>query len=210
LDVIVGKTAFHLFPAALAAKYRADDRHVLETGEVLQTTEEHRTPDGKTLYVQIVKSVIYNAKGEKIGTQVMFWDVTDRHQWEEALSESERRYRQLTEASQDAIVVADQDGQITLFNPAAERIFGYQSAEVLGQPLTILIPEGLRERHKQGFQRYLETRQARVIGRLVELQGRRKDGTEFPLELSLSAVDLGGEVRFLGAIRDSTERHRMR
>jgi signal transduction histidine kinase len=73
-----------------------------------------------------------------------------------------------------------------------------------------LIPDAYREKHEQGFRRYLETRQAHMIGRLVELQGRRKDGTEFPLELSLSAVDLGGEVRFLGAIRDSTERHRMR
>ncbi|HEY1861723.1 MAG TPA: PAS domain S-box protein, partial [Gemmataceae bacterium] len=113
-------------------------------------------------------------------------------------------------ASQDAIVVGDQDGRITLFNPAAERIFGYSAAEVLGQPLTTLIPDAYREKHEQGFRRYLETRQAHMIGRLVELQGRRKDGTEFPLELSLSAVDLGGEVRFLGAIRDSTERHRMR
>jgi PAS domain S-box-containing protein len=97
-----------------------------------------------------------------------------------------------------------------LFNPAAERTFGYPAAEVLGQSLEMLMPEEFRPKHHHGFQRYLATRSPRVVGRTVELRGRRKDGTEFPLELSLSAIDLGGEVQFLGAIRDLTERNRMR
>jgi PAS domain S-box-containing protein len=194
----------------LAEKYRADDRNVLQSGKVLQDIEEHRTPAGEKLYVQIVKSAIYDSQGEKIGTQVLFWDVTERKQWEEALSKSERRYRQLTEASQDAIIVADQEGRITLFNPAAERIFGYAANEVAGQPLTVLVPPEFQDRHQAGLRRYLETRQSHVIGRLLELRGRRKDGVEFPLELSLSAIDVGDELQFLGAIRDTTERERMR
>jgi PAS domain S-box-containing protein len=116
----------------------------------------------------------------------------------------------LTEASQDAIIVADQKGQITLFNPAAERIFGYAAGEVLGQPLALVIPPEFQERHQHGLERFVQTRQSRILGRLVEMRGRRKDGTEFPLELSLSAIDLGGEIQFLGAIRDTTERNRMR
>jgi PAS domain S-box-containing protein len=128
----------------------------------------------------------------------------------QALSESERRYRQLTEAAPDAIVAADPQGNILLFNPAAERTFGYAPAEVVGQPLTVLMPAEYRQRHEQGFRRYLDAREPRVVGRSVELRGRRKDGTEFPLELSLSATDLGGDVQFVGMIRDLTERNRMR
>jgi PAS domain S-box-containing protein len=210
LEKIVGKTDFDLFPPELASKYRADDLHVLETGAILDTVEEHHLPDGRKLHVQILKTPIYDSSSQLIGTQVIFWDVTDHHRWEQALSESERRYRQLTEASQDAIVVADARGRITLFNPAAERTFGYEPAEVLGQSLEILVPPEHQERHRQGFARYLATRQPHVIGRPIELTGRRKDGSGFPLELSLSAIDLGGEVQFLGAIRDTTERNRLR
>src|SRR5205807_6058896 len=64
--------------------------------------------------------------------------------------------------------------------------------------------------HESGFQRFLETRQGQILGRTVELRGRRKDGTEFPIELSLSVLELGGELQFLGAIRDLTERNRLR
>ena len=98
LEDIVGKTDFDLFPAELAEKYRADDLYVMESGTNLETVEEHRTPDGQTHYVQIIKTPIYDSREKLIGTQVIFWDVTDRHRWEVALGESERRYRQLTEA----------------------------------------------------------------------------------------------------------------
>jgi PAS domain S-box-containing protein len=136
-------------------------------------------------------------------------EVARREQAEQALRVSERRYRQLTEETRDAIVLADQQGEITLFNRAAQTIFGYSEAEVLGQALTILMPAEFHEAHRAGFQRYLDTREARIIGRTVELRGRRKSGDSFPLEMSLSAVDLPEGVGFLGAIRDLTERVRL-
>ena len=129
---------------------------------------------------------------------------------EEALAASEVRYRQLTEASLDPIVVADVDGRITLFNPAAERAFGYAAGEVLAQPLTCLMPPEFHQRHRQGLRRFVETREPRLVGRTVEVPGRRKDGTDFPLELSLGALEVGGRLQFVGSIRDLTERHRMR
>jgi PAS domain S-box-containing protein len=176
----------------------------------LETVEEHRLPDGTKLYVQVIKTPILDNNGAVIGTQGVFWDVTEKKRSEEAIAESERRYRQLTEATQDAIVVADQEGRITLFNPAAERLFGYPADEVLGQNIQMLMPPEYADRHQQGFRRYLATRQAQVIGRPVEMHGRRKDGTTFPLELALSAINVGEQIRFLGAIRDLTERNRIR
>lgn len=127
---------------------------------------------------------------------------------EHELTLSEARYQRLTEASLDAIVTADRHGRITLFNPAAERMFGYRSEEVLNQPLTVLMPEEFRLPHECGFRRYLETREPRVIGHTVELRGRRKDGEEFPLELSLNPVEIAGAIQFIGSIRDQTEQQR--
>jgi PAS domain S-box-containing protein len=85
-------------------------------------------------------------------------------------------------------------------------LFGRTTAEVLGQQLTILMPDRYHTPHRTGFNRYLMTREERVIGKTVELAGRKKDGTEFPLELSLATWDVDGESFFTGIIRDVTER----
>ena len=124
-------------------------------------------------------------------------DISELKWTVEALSASERRYRQFTEATLDALVVADERGVITLFNAAAQRTFGYSEPEVLGQPLTILMPAESHEAHLRGLRRYLETKEARVVGRTIELPGRRQDGEIFPLELSLSAVELPEGTCFL-------------
>jgi PAS domain S-box-containing protein len=212
---LVGKTDYDFFPEALARKYREDDHRVMEAGTALETVEEHLLPDGEALHVQVIKTPIRGEGGEPIGIQCIFWDVTARRRAEEALARSERRYRQLTEATLDAIVVADQDGTVELFNPAAERLFGYRAEEVVGRPLSVLMPAEHRARHDEGLRRYVRTRLARIVGRTVEMTGRRKDGTEFPVELALSAIDLGEEggfsrLQFLGALRDLTERNRIR
>src|SRR5262249_31067672 len=130
----------------------------------------------------------------------------------EALAESERRYRQLTEAALDGIIVADEHGRITLFNPAAERIFGYPAAEAMGRALDDLVPPEARggwqnETPQQGL---ADPGAGKRIGRPTEMRGKRRDGQEFPLELSLNMIQLGGEVKFLATVRDLTERNRMR
>jgi PAS domain S-box-containing protein len=217
LPDLLGKTDFDLFPPDLAAKYRADDQKVFETGVPLDIVEHHRLPDGTLIYVQVVKTPVRDGAGHVVGTQCIFWDVTERVRAEQAVAASERRYRQLTEGTLDAIVVADQQGQITLFNPAAQRLFGYEASEVVGQSLTCLMPEEYRAAHERGLRRYVDTRVAQIVGRAIELHGLRKDGTQFPLELALSAIELEGDpdrahphLQFLGAVRDLTERNRIR
>jgi PAS domain S-box-containing protein len=215
LPELLGKTDFDLFPPELAVKYRRDDQHVMETGSMLEAVEQHRLPDGTLLHVQVVKTPVRDGAGNVAGTQCIFWDVTERVRAEEAIAASEHRYRQLTEATLDAIILADQDGRITLFNPAAERLFGYTAAEVVGQSLTCLMSSQYQARHEHGLGRYVDTRVSHIVGRTVELHGRRKDGTEFPMELALSAIELKSDqerssLQFLGAIRDLTERNRIR
>ncbi len=211
LQHLVGMTDYDLFPVALAAKYRADDDRVMQTGQPLETVEEHLLPSGERIYVQVIKTSVVNSQGETVGTQGMFWDVTPRKRAEEVLQASEHRYRQLTESTLDAIVLADHQGVIMLFNPAAERLFGYSAAEAIGQPVTLLVPPQYREKHDHGFARYLATRRSTIIGRPMEMHGRRKDGSVFPMEIALSVIEGDGSaLQFLGAIRDLTERNRIR
>jgi two-component system, sensor histidine kinase and response regulator len=124
------------------------------------------------------------------------------------LREHEKRILAITQTAPDAIVSADSDGRITYFNPAAERIFGYSSAEASGQPFTLLMPERFHSAHRAGLKRFLVTREARIIGKSIELVGRRKNGNEFPVSLSLSAWETGSETFFTGILRDITERKR--
>src|SRR5213594_2393711 len=132
-----------------------------------------------------------------------------RKRAEAALQKSEEGFRAVAETASDAIVSADKRGHITYFNPGAERIFGYAARDVIGSPLTLLMPKRFHEAHRQGLARFLTTGEARVIGRTVDLVGQRKEGTEFPLELSLASWKAGGETYFTGILRDITERKRL-
>src|ERR671921_43624 len=127
-------------------------------------------------------------------------------QLDEELRKSEARYRTVLDAAFDAIVTITPDGIVRWFNRGAERIFGYRAEEVIGQPVTLLMPERYRELCVAGLRSYLRTGQARVVGGTTELVGLRKDGSEFPIEMSLGETYEDGERLFTGVIRDVTER----
>ncbi len=124
----------------------------------------------------------------------------------EAIKESERRFRAIVQAANDAIITADSAGNIVKWNPGAERIFGYHKAEILGQSIARLMPERYRERHCEGFARVASGEESRIIGKTVEFEGLRKDGGEFPLELSLAQWRTASGRFFSATIRDITER----
>src|SRR5918994_6045480 len=127
-------------------------------------------------------------------------------QLDEELRKSEARYRTVLDAAFDAIVTITPDGIVRWFNRGAERIFGHRAEEVVGQPVTLLMPERYREHCVAGLHRYLRTGEARVVGGTTELVGLRKDGSEFPMEMSLGETIEEGERLFTGVIRDVTER----
>jgi PAS domain S-box-containing protein len=133
-------------------------------------------------------------------------EIEEREKIEDALRAGEERFRNLAETASDAIVSADSHGCIVYFNRAAEQIFGYPAGEAIGQPLTLLMPERFQNPHREGLHRYLKTGEARVVGKSVELAGRKKDGTEFPLQLSLSSWKTGRDTFFTGILSDITER----
>jgi diguanylate cyclase (GGDEF)-like protein/PAS domain S-box-containing protein len=125
-----------------------------------------------------------------------------------ALRDSETRFRSVAESATDAIVAADQAGAMVSWNRGAERIFGYTEPEVVGKSLSMLMPERFRAMHDAGIQRVVDggVAASRLIGNTVEVMGLRKDGREFPLELSLATWDTPNGRFFSGIIRDISER----
>jgi len=125
---------------------------------------------------------------------------------ESALSAKEEQFRQVVQTAPDGIVLADGDGRVVSWNTAAERLFGYTEGEILGQPLTTIMPTRYREGHRRELELAKAAGRATQTGRTIEFSGLRKDGREFPLELSLSTWRFGEQIVSCGIIRDITLR----
>jgi len=170
---------------------------------------DHIRSDGRHLTLEIHEVPIRNAQGEATGMRSVMLDLTRRKEIEEALREGEEVLRSVCASSLDALVMIDGGGRAILWNPAAERMFGYTTAEMLGQPIhDLLAPAALRQRFQESFPAFQKTGQGAAIGTVRELTARRKDGSEFPIDLSLAAVQKGEEWQAVGVIRDMTGRKR--
>jgi len=123
-----------------------------------------------------------------------------------AVAESERRFRAVAQSANDTIISADSIGKVVGWNAAAERLFGYTEAEIIGQPLTVLMPERFRTLHSEGLVRMVAGGMPHVIGKTVEVFGLRKDGSELPVELSLAQWQAADGQFFTAIIRDITKR----
>jgi PAS domain S-box-containing protein len=142
------------------------------------------------------------------GVGVQIGQFMERRQAEEALRESEERFRTLTETASDAIITIDEESNITYVNRAGHHIFGHTVDEMLGADLTMLMPDYLRHLHRAGLGRYVETGQKHISWDGVELPGLHKDGHEIPVEISFSEFARNGKRYFTGIVRDITERKR--
>ena len=141
--------------------------------------------------------------GRQIGQQV------ERRRGEEAVRQSEALRGAVLESALDCVITMNHEGRIVEFNPAAERTFGYSRRDVVGKPLAdLIIPPSLRKAHRDGLERYLETREMTIIGKRVELTGMRADGTEFPVEVAITRIGSQEPPMFAGYLRDLSERRR--
>jgi PAS domain S-box-containing protein len=123
------------------------------------------------------------------------------------LAVSEARQRTILEAALDAVISIDQHARVTYVNSAFERTFGYRAEEVIGRDLAEkIVPPSLREAHRRGLTRYLETGQATILDRRIEMPAMRADGTEFPAEVAVTRTGLPGEAAFTAYVRDITDR----
>ncbi|HEX9643067.1 MAG TPA: PAS domain S-box protein [Acidimicrobiia bacterium] len=208
-DEVVGTPITSIVPehrlqemeAALAAV-----RH----GETITGLETVRlTRDGRAVDVAVTLSPMRDAAGTVRWTSEIGRDIGYRKTAERALRQAERRKAAVIEASIDGIITADHRGRILEFNPGAERIFGWKASEVIGKEMAdTIIPPIHRDAHRHGLSRYLRTGESHILGRQIELAARRADGSDFPVELGITAVDLDGTTLFTAHVRDITERKR--
>jgi PAS domain S-box-containing protein len=142
-----------------------------------------------------------------LGSQV--GQLVGRRRAEDAVRAGEALNRAVLAAALDAVVTMDHGGRILEFNPAAERIFGVTREEAVGKDMAdLIVPTSLRAQHRRGLARYLETAEPVVLDRRLELTGMRADGSEFPVELTITRIRLGGRPTFAGFLRDITDRKR--
>ncbi len=139
----------------------------------------------------------------------MIKTITECTRAEEALKRSEAKFRAISTTATDAIILMDERAKFAYWNPAAEKIFGYKSEEVIGKDLHILIaPKRYHAGYLKGFKKFISTGQGALVGNITEISAIRKDGTEFPIEISMSAFQIDGRWHAVAFIRDITERKR--
>jgi PAS domain S-box-containing protein len=206
-DEILGTTDAEAFGMATAARLGEVKREVLRTGQGRRV--ELEIPNGgKPVHLDVIVNPVRDSAGEVTGITGTTTDITELRRTEQELRDAGHRFQALAQSVNDAIVGADEDGTIRFWNDRARELFGYEREEAIGQELTLLMPARYQEAHRTGFARTLRTGESQVIGHTVELDGRRKDGSEFPLELSLGESRHAGKRSFTGVIRDTTERQR--
>lgn len=169
----------------------------------------NRSKDGCLYWVDTTIVPFLGDDGEPKKYVAIRADITERKISEQALARSEAHARGIFISVADGIITIDKNGEIIEFNPSAEKIFGYSLVEVIGNDIGILMPKGYYKRHKMGFESYLSSGQSMVINSMLVTEGLRKDGSIFPLELSISEVNVNSERRFTALARDITERKRV-
>ena len=166
-----------------------------------QTSIYHK--GGHRLELEIT-NVPIRLQGDIVGVYGILKNITERKKILQNLQNSETKFQSVIHTTADAVVIADQQTRIMTWNRGAEIIFGFKEEEVLGQALDFIIPHSLRETHREGVERYCATGEGRSSGKTLELTGLRRDGTEFPLELSLTSWKTGEHLHFSAIIRDIT------
>ncbi len=205
----IGRTAGDLLGEAYGERTQKLDRRVLQRGETIPYYEEQFTDAGGRHYTLLTTKVpLRDAGGNIYGIATIALDISVRKRAELQLRESEERFRAVAHSASDPIVSSDAAGKIIAWNRAAQATFGYRENEVLGESLQMLMPQAYRQRHSEAMQRLSAGGAPRVLGKTLEVHGLRKDGSEFPLELSLSKWTLAGEPYYTGIIRDITDRRR--
>jgi len=204
---IMGKKITDLNQGETAAFQVEQDREYIKNDSIQTYETSLVRADGTIRQVISTKAPMHDRNGKVNGLVGTFTDITERKQTEIALRESEEKFRSISDSAQDAIIMIDNDGLVSFWNAAAEKIFGYAKEEILGRNLhDHITPADMLETHLQAFAGFRENGQGAAVGKTLELPAKRKGGAVIPIELSLSAVRLEGKWCAIGLARDITAR----
>ena len=163
--------------------------------------------DGSRFWADIILTPLQDTDQNVMGFSVVTLDNTMKMEFEEKLWESEQRLTGILDIAEDAIVSIDKDHKITIFNKVAEKIFGYSAEEIFGQPLDILLPRSMSGNHSEKVRGFSKSKSgSKKMASSREVFGRKKDGSLFPVEVSISKLELANETIYTSIIRDITER----
>jgi PAS domain S-box-containing protein len=210
-DEVIGQNVKVLMPALyrdahdgyLTNYHSTGERKIIGIGrEVLG-----RRKDGSTFPMHLSVGETKQDEGSSIFVGILH-DLTERERVETILRESAAQLRAVVDTAVDGVILIDADGRILKFNPACERLFKYQAAEVIGQNVRMLMPEPYRSGHDGYIRNFVDTGEKKIIGIGREVIGRRKDGSTFPMDLSVGEARQDGSSIFVGVIHDLTDRKR--
>lgn len=214
-EVLTGYTTKELYERDFINYVHPDDKaRITQQWEKLLQGKSLRgkefrilTKDVQTKWCLSSWSPLINKEGKQVGILGTALDITEHKRVEEILRESEMKFRSVVESANDAIILANDSGNIISCNKSTQIIFGYTQEELLGKPLDFLLSEQHRNDIRLGWFKLSSSKHG-IIGKTVELRGLRKNGSEFPLELSLADWKIGEGIFYSGIIRDITERKR--
>jgi two-component system, cell cycle sensor histidine kinase and response regulator CckA len=198
-EAMIGRNIEVLIPVADRDREAAVLAAVGRGERVEQYQTRRQRKDGTTVEVSLTLSPIADQSGAIVGVATVARDVTERQR-------ADARFRGLLEAAPDAMVCVDAEGRIALVNAQTERLFGYGREELVGQPVEMLVPDAVQDVHSGHRAGYMAHPRPRPMSAEMELAGRRRDGTTFPAEISLSAIDTEQGILVSAAVRDVTER----
>ncbi len=207
-DEMIGQPITRIIPPEL----HQEEKQILarlHRGERIQHYETVRlAKDGRRVDISLTVSPLFNQSGKVVGASKVARDITERKLAEQALRETAARLRTLTETAVDGVILIDARGVVLMFNPACEKLFGYSADTVIGENVKMLMPQPYRHEHDRYITNYRDTRDPKIIGIGREVIGLRKDGSTFPMDLSVGEARQDGESIFVGIIRDLTSRKR--
>lgn len=206
----VGSKLRALVPADRAGELLELTRRVEQDGLIRHYETKRIRADGVTIDVSVTMSAIRDLGGAVVGSSTAARDITVANRAVDDLRALEARQSAILESALDCIITMDHHGRVVEFNPAAEQTFGYSRDEVIGQRMAdLIIPASLREQHKSGLEHYLTSGVGPILGQRLELMACRADGTEFPVALAVTRVDVPGDPLFTGFLRDLSDQRRM-
>jgi PAS domain S-box-containing protein len=202
-DSVMGKTDRDVFPQYMADAFMANDRRVLKELQPIEFEEEAPQDDGPHTYISVKFPLVRPGEREAYAICGISTDISGRKVAEKELRDSKDRFRQIIDTSNEAFISINEAGEIIHWNRAAEKTFGWPARKAVGQRISeLILPERYRALHEEGLRRYLESGNAAILDKRIEMAGRDRSGREFPIELTITAVRVQGGHRFHAFVRE--------